>query len=172
MRISSVIDGLELEEIKNTELICVKCFLLHVCYFFFSFQGIHGNSVLGFDHFACCCCGFCWCWTSIQMLRRRRQVISATRPQTIEIEEIGPMIEAAPLSPRRRKSERGSRSQSFESIELFSVNKKDQKAYIQYLKQQNGRSLTVIHADSQAFIQKKGYLFLLFYSTTTVHKCK
>lgn len=58
-------------------------------------------------------------------LRRRRQVISATRPQTIEIEEIGPMIEAAPLSPRRRKSERGSRSQSFESTELFSVNKKD-----------------------------------------------
>lgn len=61
----------------------------------------------------------------IRCVRRRRQAPAGggIRARAIEIEEIGPLTEGAPLSPRRRK--RGSSSQSFESIELFSVDKRD-----------------------------------------------
>lgn len=127
MRISSVIDGLELEEIKNTELICVKCFFFAcmLLFFFSAFRASMATQYWVLTISLVVVVGSVGVGLLFRCLRRRRQVISATRPQTIEIEEIGPMIEAAPLSPRRRKSERGSRSQSFESIELFSVNKKD-----------------------------------------------
>lgn len=60
----------------------------------------------------------------IRCVRGRRQApAGGIRARAMEIEEIGPLTEGAPLSPRRRK--RGSSSQSFESIELFSVDKRD-----------------------------------------------